>query len=45
MTAKVKARSTGTPPASAAAAFAGLLAAAMARKPELKLVEKNGKAA
>lgn len=41
MTAKVKARSTGTPPANAAAAFAGLLAAAMAKKPDLKIVEKE----
>lgn len=45
MTAKVKARSTGTPPANAAAAFAGLLAAAMAKRPDLKIVAKKEKAA
>ena len=38
---KVTARSTNTPPLSGAEAFARLLVAAMAKKPELKVVEKN----
>lgn len=38
-TRKVKATSTGTPALAGAAAFASLLAASMAKKPELKLVE------
>lgn len=42
---KVKARSTNTPPLYGAEAFARLLAAVMAKKPELKIVEKKGKAA
>ena len=36
---KVTARSTNTPPLSGAEAFARLLVAAMAKKPELKVVE------
>ena len=36
---KVKATSTNTPPLSGAEAFARLLAAAMAKRPELKLVD------
>lgn len=35
---KVKAKSTGTPPLPGADAFARLLAAAVGKKPELKLV-------
>ena len=42
---KVTAKSTGTPPLQAAESFARLLAAAMAKKPELKVVVKKGKAA
>lgn len=42
---KVKATSTGTPPLSGAEAFARLLAASMAKRPELKIVEKKEKAA
>ena len=45
MSAKVKATSTGTPPLSGAAAFARLLAAVVEKRPELKIVEKKGKAA
>lgn len=39
MKAKVTARSTNTPPLSGAEAFARLLAAVMAKKPDLKVVE------
>ena len=42
---KVKATSTGTPSLAGAAAFAVLLAAAAAKKPELKIVERKEKAA
>ena len=42
---KVTAKSTGTPPIQAAASFARLLAAAMTKKPELRVVEKKDKAA
>ena len=41
---KVKARSEGIPPLSGAEAFARLLMAAMAKRPELKVVEKKEKA-
>lgn len=37
---KVTARSTNTPPLSGAEAFARLLVAAMAKKPELKVIAK-----
>lgn len=40
---KVTAKSSGTPPLSGADAFARLLAAAMAKRPELKVVEKKVK--
>jgi hypothetical protein len=42
---KIKATSSGTPPVSGAAAFARLLAAAVAKRPELKIVVKKEKAA
>lgn len=42
---KVKATSIGTLPTQAAASFARLLAVAMAKKPELRVVEKKDKAA
>lgn len=38
---KVTARSTNTPPLSGAEAFGRLLAAVMAKKPELRVVEKR----
>ena len=45
MTAKVKATSSGTAPLAGAEAFARLLAAVVAKRPELKLIEKKDKAA
>lgn len=38
---KATAKSTGTPPLSGAAVFARMLVAAMAKRPDLKIVEKE----